>query len=383
MLNTGKLAGRTAFITGASRGIGKSIAIKLAKDGCNVAIAAKTADPHPKLEGTIFTAAKEVEAAGGKCLPLQVDIRNEDQVKDSIEKTVQHFGNLDIVINNASAINLSGTEDTEMKRYDLMHSVNTRGTYMVSKYAIPHLKRSNHAHILNLSPPLVMKPIWFRSHVAYTMAKYGMSMCVLGMAHEFKEDKIAVNALWPRTAVWTAAMNMLGGGEEGRKSCRKPDILADAAYAILSKSPADFTGNFVIDEELLKEEGITDMDQYAEVPGEPLMQDFFLPDKYFQDVPKSKTTSLAATKIFNSIAKVMNDELKKQINALILFQISDRNWLLDARSEKPFKISNESTDERPDVTMIAKEEDFVKIFKGDMKATSAFMSGKLKIKVIS
>ncbi|XP_074604830.1 hydroxysteroid dehydrogenase-like protein 2 isoform X3 [Brevipalpus obovatus] len=210
MLNTGKLAGRTAFITGASRGIGKVIALKLAKDGCNVAIAAKTADPHPKLEGTIYTAAKEVEAAGGKCLPLQVDIRNEDQVKDAIEKTVNQFGNLDIVINNASAINLTGTEDTEMKRYDLMHSINTRGTFMVSKYAIPHLKRSNHAHILNLSPPLVMNPIWFRPHVAYTMAKYGMSMCVLGMAHEFKEDKIAVNALWPRTAVWTAAINMLG-----------------------------------------------------------------------------------------------------------------------------------------------------------------------------
>lgn len=331
-----------------------------------------------------------MQKCGGKGLPLQVDLRYEDQVRSAIEKTVETFGGIDIVINNASAISLTGTLDTDMKRYDLMHSINTRGTYLTSKLAIPYLKKSSHAHILNMSPPLVMNPVWFRSHVAYTMAKYGMSMCVLGMADELKDDNIAVNALWPRTAIWTAAMNMIKGGSDGRKCCRKPDILADAAYCILSKSPSEFTGNFVIDEELLLKEGITDLDQYAEVPGEELMDDFFLPDEYFKDrVPpylevsqKGSGTALSekVEKVFQGISNIMNDDLKKQINALLLFQISDKVWLLDARDSKPFKISNESPVENPDITMIAQDEDFVKIAKGEIKASNAFMVGKLKIK---
>lgn len=331
-----------------------------------------------------------MDKCGGKGLALQVDLRYEDQVKQAIDKTVETFGGIDILINNASAISLTGTEDTDMKRYDLMHSINTRGTFLASKLAIPYLKKSKHAHILNMSPPLIMKSIWFRNHVAYTMAKYGMSMCVLGMADELKDDNIAVNALWPRTAIWTAAMNMIKGGDEGRKCCRKPDILADAAYCILSKSPSEFTGNFVIDEELLISEGITDMEQYAEVPGEQLMDDFFLPDKYCRDdspyadsgkkEEKSSSLGKKVDKVFDQISIVMNDELKKQINALLLFQISDKNYLLDARESKPFKISHETPSENPDITMIAQDEDFVKIAKGEVKATNAFMAGKLKIK---
>ncbi|XP_017477407.1 PREDICTED: hydroxysteroid dehydrogenase-like protein 2, partial [Rhagoletis zephyria] len=241
--NTGAFSRSTIFITGSSRGIGKNIALKLAKDGANVAIAAKTVEKHPKLEGTIFTAAKEIEAAGGKCLPIQCDLRDEEAVKVAIDKTLQKFGQLDVLVNNASAISLTGTEETTMKKYDLMHQINTRGTFMASKYALPHLKKSSRAHILNISPPLLMTPVWFGNHVAYTMAKYGMSMCVLGMAEEFKEHKIAVNALWPRTAIWTAATAMLlssGGQEqvqETAKMCRKVDIMSDSAYSILSKDP--------------------------------------------------------------------------------------------------------------------------------------------------
>ncbi|XP_015781438.1 hydroxysteroid dehydrogenase-like protein 2 [Tetranychus urticae] len=389
MINTGALAGRTVFITGASRGIGKAIALKLAKDGCNVAIAAKTVDPHPKLPGTIYTAAKEVEEAGGKCLPLQVDIRYEDQVKDAIEKTVAKFGGLDIVINNASAINLTSTEAVDMKRYDLMHNINTRGTFVTSKSAIPFLKKSDHAHILNLSPPLVMNSRWFKPHVAYTMAKYGMSMCVLGMSEEFRDDKIAVNALWPKTAVWTAAMNVITDGPEIRKVCRKPEILADAAYAILSKSPEKFTGNFCVDETLLKQEGITDFDQYAEVKGEKLMLDFFLPDEYyvgeelpekFGDVKDAKDGS-KVDRVFKGIKGLLDDNLKKQINALLLFQVSGKNWIVDAHESRPITVSqNENPVDNPDVTLITDEETFYKMAKGEVKATNAFMSGKLKIK---
>lgn len=271
----GSLAGKTLFITGASRGIGKAIALRAAADGANVAIAAKTAETNPKLEGTIFTAAAEIEAAGGKALPLQVDIREEGQIADAVAKTVETFGGIDILVNNASAIQLTGTLETAMKRFDLMHQVNTRGTFATSQACLPYLLNAENPHILNLSPPLNMNPHWFKNHVAYTMAKYGMSMCVLGMSAEFKKRGVGVNALWPRTAIATAAMRMLGGGEIP-KGCRTTDIMSDAAHLILTAPAREVTGNFFIDDEVLAAVGITDLEKYALVPGEPLMPDFFL-----------------------------------------------------------------------------------------------------------
>ncbi|XP_023307148.2 hydroxysteroid dehydrogenase-like protein 2 [Lucilia cuprina] len=278
MQNNGSLKGKTLFITGASRGIGLAIAVKAARDGANVVIAAKTADPHPKLAGTIYTAAEEIEKAGGKALACIVDVRNEEQVRNAVKAAVDKFGGIDILINNASAISLTGTLDTEMKRYDLMHNINTRGTFLVSKECLPYLLKSKHGHILNISPPLSMKPMWFSNHVAYTIAKYGMSMCVLGMAEEFKDQNVVVNALWPQTAIHTAAIEMLNGPDSS-KYARKPDIMADAAYAILSKaSTQSATGQFYIDEEVLLKEGIRDFKQYACDPAnaDNLQQDFFL-----------------------------------------------------------------------------------------------------------
>ena len=270
------LKNKTLFITGASRGIGLAIALRAARDGANVAIAAKTAEPHPKLPGTIFTAAKEIEAAGGKALPLVVDVRDEANVAEAIEKTAARFGGIDICVNNASAIQLTPTTMTDMKRYDLMHQINTRGTFMVSKYCVPHLKRAANPHILNLSPPLDMSEKWFSGHVAYTMAKYGMSMCVLGMAGEFRAAGVAVNALWPRTVIATAALQMIPGVDVGR--CRTPAIMADAAHAVLTRDARDpaNTGNFHIDDEVLAAAGITDLSAYAVRPGSPLLPDIFL-----------------------------------------------------------------------------------------------------------
>ncbi len=269
------LSGKTIFITGASRGIGKTIAVRAARDGANIAIAAKTSEPHPKLPGTIHTAAAEIEAAGGKALPLVVDVRSEEQVYAAVAKTVEHFGGLDVLINNASAIFLAGTEHTTMKRYDLMNQVNARGTYLCSQACIPHLRNASNPHILNNSPPLNMRAKWFGNHVAYTMAKYGMSMCTLGMSEELRDDGIAVNSLWPKTAIATAAVNMLGG-DDMMKQSRKPDIMADAAYAIITKPASTCTGNFFIDEALLRAEGVEDFDGYAFTPGGPLAPDFFL-----------------------------------------------------------------------------------------------------------
>ena len=245
------LQGKTLFITGASRGIGKAIALRAAADGANIAIAAKTAEPHPKLPGTIHSAAAEIEAAGGRALPLQVDIRDEAQIQAAVERTVATFGGIDILINNASAINLTGTLETPMKRFDLMLGVNTRGTFACSQACIPHLRKAANPHILNLSPPLNLDPKWFEHHVAYTMAKYGMSLCVLGMAEEFKADGIAVNALWPRTVIATAALAMLGGLTPP-ENCRKPEIMADAAHVILTRDSRGRTGNFYIDDEVLR-----------------------------------------------------------------------------------------------------------------------------------
>jgi citronellol/citronellal dehydrogenase len=271
----GDLRGRTLFITGASRGIGKAIALRAAADGANIVIAAKTAEENPKLPGTIHSAAAEVEAAGGKALPLQVDIRDEEQVRQAVERTVETFGGIDVLVNNASAINLTPTLQTPMKRFDLMWSVNARGTFACSQACIPYLEKSSNPHILTLSPPLDMDPKWFAPHVAYTIAKYGMSLCVLGMAEELRSAGIAVNALWPRTVIATAALAMLGGRIKP-ENCRKPEIVADAAYLILTKDSRSTTGNFFIDEDVLAEAGITDLDRYAVQPGAPLMPDLFV-----------------------------------------------------------------------------------------------------------
>jgi citronellol/citronellal dehydrogenase len=270
------LAGKTLFITGASRGIGKAIALRAARDGANIVIAAKTAEPNPKLPGTVYSAAEEIAAAGGKALACVVDIRFEDQIKTAVDKAVMAFGGIDILVNNASAISLTDTLRTPMKRFDLMHQVNTRGTFACSQACIPALEKADNPHILNLSPPLNMNPRWFAPHVAYTMAKYGMSMCVLGMAEELRSKGIAVNALWPRTAIKTAAVDNLLGGAAAMKRCRSPEIMADAAHAILTRPSRDFTGQFCIDDEILRASGVTDLSVYAEVPDSELLPDFFL-----------------------------------------------------------------------------------------------------------
>jgi citronellol/citronellal dehydrogenase len=282
------LAGKTLFITGASRGIGLAIALKAARDGANIAIAAKTVAPDPRLPGTIHTAAEEIERAGGKALPLACDIRFEDQVTAAVEACVAKFGRLDICVNNASAIALSGTEDTQMKRFDLMHQINTRGTFLVSKACIPHLRRAENPHVLMLSPPLRMDAKWFAPHPAYSMAKFGMSLCVLGMAEEFK-GQIAFNALWPRTAIATAAMKNVLTGADGLAYCRKPEIVAEAAWHVFNK-PKSFSGNFLIDDNFLAENGVTDFDQYRVDPAYDLLPDFFVPD----DMPPPPGVSLKA-----------------------------------------------------------------------------------------
>lgn len=272
------LQGKTLFITGASRGIGLAIALRAARDGANIVIAAKTAEAHPKLPGTIYSAAAEIEAAGGKALPLIVDVREEISVYEAVEKAVARFGGIDICVNNASAISITGTLSTEMKRYDLMHQVNGRGTFLTSKACIPHLKKAENPHVLMLSPPLDMKPRWFAPHVAYSMAKYNMSLCVLGMAQEFAADGIAFNALWPRTGIATAAIQFALTGEEGLRHCRTPEIMADAAHAIFGKPSRAFSGNFLIDDSFLHEQGVTDFTPYAVDPTATLMPDFFVPE---------------------------------------------------------------------------------------------------------
>lgn len=393
--NTGKLAGRTIFITGASRGIGKAIALKAAQDGANIVVAAKTAEPHPKLPGTIFTAAAEIEAAGGKALPCVVDVRDEGAVRAAIKSAVDKFGGIDILVNNASAISLTPTEQTDMKRYDLMHNINTRGTFLVSKECIPYLKKSNHAHILNISPPLNMNPMWFGNHVAYTMAKYGMSMCVLGMAREFKDSNIAVNALWPRTAIYTAAMEMLTGKESDQFS-RKPEIMSDAAYAILCKEPRNCTANFYIDDEILKAEGVTDFKQYACVPAnaDKLMPDFFLdvdPEKLIEfaaegshaaslkkdDKPVGKIEGL-----FQKIESLLSDEIVSKTKAVYEFNVKGEEagvWFADLKNGTG-KVGKGKPPVDADATLTMDSKHFFDMFSGKLKPASAFMTGKLKIK---
>ncbi|XP_040397293.1 hydroxysteroid dehydrogenase-like protein 2 isoform X1 [Cygnus olor] len=449
--NTGKLAGCTLFITGASRGIGKAIALKAARDGANIVVAAKTAEPHPKLPGTIYTAAAEIEAAGGKALPCIVNVREEQQIINAVEKAVKTFGGMlrcvgkvnrqivqttteknslpyscflsltanmkwlilkpgiDILVNNASAISLTGTLETETKKVNLMMDVNVRGTYLTSKTCLPYLRKSKNPHILNLSPPMNMNPMWFKNHCAYTISKYGMSMCVLGMAEEFRGE-VAVNALWPKTAIHTAAMDMLGGsGIE--KQCRKTDILADAAYCILTK-PKSFTGNFIIDEVLLREEGVKDFDVYAIAPGHPLMPDFFLdaeidvtamkPESHgasqaFTEEKKSsgskhegpdgakghtESASSPVAETFRVIQGAISKEFVRSTQGVFQFELSGDDggtWYIDLKTND----GSAGFGKPPvtaDVVMSMSSGDFVKMFTGKLKPTMAFMSGKLKIK---
>lgn len=276
------LKDKTIFITGASRGIGLAIAERCARDGANIVIAAKSDVAHPRLEGTIHTAAEAIEAAGGKALAVKCDIRDEANVEDAVAQAVEHFGGIDAVVNNASAIFPVGTKDVPMKRYDLMHGVNGRGTFLVTQKCLPHLEKAENPHILVLSPPLDMRPMWFGPHVAYTSAKYQMSLCVLGWGEEFK-GRIGANAIWPRTAVATAAISNVLANDEAMKTCRKPEILADTAYRVLNKPAAEFTGNFLIDDTFLYSEGVTDFEQYAVTPGTDLLPDFFVPGE--EDAP--------------------------------------------------------------------------------------------------
>jgi citronellol/citronellal dehydrogenase len=275
----GTLAGKTLFITGASRGIGLAIGLRAARDGANVAVAAKTAEPNAKLPGTIFTAAEEIEKAGGKALPLTVDVRDEASVREALAKTAETFGGLDIVVNNASAISLTDSQATDMKRFDLMHQVNARGTFMVSRLAVPHLEKAANPHILMLSPPLDLQEKWFKGHTAYSMAKYGMSLVVLGLAGELRKKRIAVNALWPRTTIATAAIKNLLGGDAMMRASRTPEILADAAHMIFLKDSKSFSGNFLIDDTFLSENGVRDFDRYRVDPTVDLAPDFFVPDE--------------------------------------------------------------------------------------------------------
>ena len=279
------LSGKTLFITGASRGIGLAIALRAARDGANVTIAAKTAEPHPKLPGTIYTAAAEIEAAGGHALPLVVDVRDEASVQAAVDETASRFGGIDICVNNASAISLTRTRETDMKRYDLMHQINLRGTFMVSRACIPHLLKSDNPHVLTLSPPLDLKPAWLGDHVAYSLAKFGMTACMLGMAHEFASDGVAFNSLWPITTIATSAIRNLSG-EAAASASRTPEIMADAAYVILNKPARSFTAQFVLDELLLRAEGVTDFGHYAVEPGKPLRRDLYVSET---DMAKTDT----------------------------------------------------------------------------------------------
>jgi citronellol/citronellal dehydrogenase len=284
------LAGKTLFITGASRGIGLAIGLRAARDGANIVIAAKTAEPHKKLPGTIYSAAEEVEKAGGKALPVVVDVREPESVKAAVDAAVERFGGIDICVNNASAIQLTGTLATDFRRYDLMNQVNARGTFVTTRTCLPHLLKASNPHVLMLSPPLDMSPRWFAGHVAYTMAKYGMSMCVLGMAEEFRDQGVAFNALWPRTGIATAAIEFALAGEEGMRHCRTVDIISDASYAIFNKPSRECTGNFFIDDVLLYAEGVRDFDKYRVDPTKNLMPDFFVPE----NTPVPPGVSMAA-----------------------------------------------------------------------------------------
>ncbi|KAL8590373.1 Hydroxysteroid dehydrogenase-like protein 2 [Nucella lapillus] len=407
--NTGKLVGRTAFITGASRGIGKAIALKMARDGANIVVAAKTAEPHPKLPGTIYTAAKEMEDAGGKALPCIVDIQSEEQVKNAVKEAVNKFGGIDILINNASAISLTGTLQTPMKRYDLMNRINARGTYLCSQACLPYLLKGKNPHILNISPPINMAAKWFQGHVAYTMAKYGMSMCALGMAEEFRGDGVAVNTLWPRTAIYTAAMEMLGGSEVA-KQCRNVDIMADAAYVILCEDSKSFTGNFCIDDEVLLQSGVKDVSVYDCVPGSKLLPDFFLevsPEELAQQMsaqgatpafyksapsggptsetaatPSSSSPDCGPTYTFQLLKAMVSEELVKTMNGVFQFELTGGDagtWHLDLKNGAGSAGIGGAPEGSADCTMTLDSALFTDMFAGKASPTTCFMNGTLKI----
>ncbi|CAF1663769.1 unnamed protein product, partial [Adineta ricciae] len=386
------LAGKTIFITGASRGIGKQIALRCARDKANIVIAAKTTVPHPKLPGTIYTAAEEIEKAGGKCLPCVVDVRDEEQVIKAFEEAAKKFGGIDILINNASAISLTNTTDTPMKRYDLMHSINARGTFLCSKVAIPYLKKSSNPHILMNSPPISLNPFWFKSHVAYTVAKYNMSLYALGLSAELRESGIAVNALWPKTAIDTDAITLIAG-DDHRKRCRRPEIMADAAYAILTQDSRSCTGNFFIDETLLRQQGVTDFDQYAVVPGtKDFVLDFFLDENLSQlqqdksplGMPKSAASAASGAapsveQIFDQIKTLLKPELLKQINSVYAFDLQGDKWYLDMKNDNGSAGQGEPPSGKAQCTFKMSKSDFAAMFAGKLKPTAAFMGGKLKI----
>uniref|UniRef100_A0A0N5C8X6 Hydroxysteroid dehydrogenase-like protein 2 n=1 Tax=Strongyloides papillosus TaxID=174720 RepID=A0A0N5C8X6_STREA len=383
MLNAGKFAKKTIIITGASRGIGREIALKLAKDGANVVVAAKTATPHPKLAGTIYTVAKEIEENGGKALPCILDVRDESSIENCVNEVIKKFNGIDVLINNASAINLTGTLETSAKKYDLMHQVNVRGTYLMSQKCIPHLTKSSNPHILNISPPLIMDKKWFQNHVAYTMTKYGMSMCVLGMHEELRDQKIAVNALWPKTAIWTAAMDMLTSGE-GEEGSRKPTIMADAAYAILSKNSSEFTGNFAIDEHVLEKEGVKDFVQYECKPGAPLLPDFFIPDedlKSFKKKIEVKTSIQNFPDVIKHFNKMLNPSLCEKIDEVYQFVIKKEDgskfyMLMDFVNKKV----EEKKGNNVPCTIVFTESLFFDIVNGKSTIQDAIYSGKMTVK---
>uniref|UniRef100_A0A0N4ZXS3 Hydroxysteroid dehydrogenase-like protein 2 n=1 Tax=Parastrongyloides trichosuri TaxID=131310 RepID=A0A0N4ZXS3_PARTI len=380
--NTGKFAKKTIIITGGSRGIGKEIALKLAKDGANIVIAAKTATPHPKLPGTIYTVAEEIESVGGKALPCIVDVRDEKSIEKCVNAAIEKFKGIDILINNASAINLTGTLETSAKKYDLMHSVNVRGTYLMSQKCIPFLKESKNPHILNISPPLIMDKKWFQNHVAYTMTKYGMSMCVLGMHEEFRNDKIAVNALWPKTAIWTAAMEMLSSGE-GMEGSRNASIMADAAYSILSKASSEYTGNFAIDESVLKNEGITDFSSYDCVPGAPLTPDFFIPDDILETFNKDFKKNVVCQNLDNVVDyfnKIINPKICQSINGTYQFNLVNENMeksyiSLDLIEGRVFK----NKLDKPQTQFTLSEKLLLDIVNGGASIQTSLFTGKMII----
>ena len=341
-----------------------------------------------------------VESVGGKSLAVQLDLRDESTVVNAINKTIEKFGGIDLLINNASAISITQAEDLPMKRFDLMNSINVRGTFMMSKYAIPHLRKAKNAHIINLSPPLELKDNWFSQNTAYTMSKYGMSLCAYGLSAELK-GQVGVNALWPKTAIWTAAMNMLGG-EESRKGSRKPSIMADAAYAIACRNNSTCTGNFFIDEEVLQEEGIQDFEQYAEAPGSQLLPDFFLPDRVLNQFDASLLKSLTekatsntkpaaaassatggdgpVAAVFAATSTAVTDDIKDDLNATLHFVIAEKSWTIVSKKDQPLQVLSGAPEDKAEVTMITDEITFVKMAKGEVKPTSAFMGGKLKVK---
>uniref|UniRef100_A0A183CW08 Hydroxysteroid dehydrogenase-like protein 2 n=1 Tax=Gongylonema pulchrum TaxID=637853 RepID=A0A183CW08_9BILA len=379
-----KFAGRTVVITGASRGIGKEIALKLAKDGANIVVAAKTIEPHPKLPGTIHSAVEEIEKVGGKGLACAVDVRNEQSVSKAVTEAVSKFGGIDILVNNASAISLTGTLETTMKKFDLMHQINLRGTFLMSQKCIPYLKKGKNPHILNISPPLNMNKRWFANHVAYTMAKYGMSMCALGMHEELRPFKIAVNALWPRTAIWTAAMDMISGGT-AQNECRKPEIMADAAYALLSRDSGTYSGNFAIDDDILREEGIQDFEQYTVKPGEKLMTDFFLDEEDAKRHDESaKTIPMQSLDVLiQEASQRITPEFVKKLQAIYQLNVSSgsdsRTVYFDLKNGAGGVYSTLNATEHVDVCFETDPATLYNLFTGKISSTVAFASGKFKI----